>query len=94
MMERLKENSWYEVCVLLCAFDEQQLAGRSFSGVQKSHVPSRPPQKGWQWFHPNLSHQVSPIPRYTNTLHIILLTQRLWREGVKMCFPVGFQGVS
>lgn len=32
--EQLKENSWYEVHVLLCAFDDQQLAGRSFSGVQ------------------------------------------------------------
>lgn len=81
MMQQLKENSWYEACVLLCAFDNQQLAGRSFSGVQRSHVPSHPPQKGWQWFHPNLSRQVSPFPWYTNTLHVILLTQRLWSEG-------------
>lgn len=74
MMEQLKENSWYEICVLLCAFDDQQLAGRSFSGVQRSHVPSHPPQKGSQWFHPNLSRQVSPFPRYTNTLQVISLT--------------------
>lgn len=80
-MVRLKENNWYEVCVLFCALDDQQSAGRSFSGVQRSHVPSRPPRKGWQWFHPNLSRQVSPFPWHTNTLPIILLTRRLWSEG-------------
>lgn len=80
-MVQLKENSWYEICVLLCAFDDQQSAGRSFSGVQRPHVPSHPPQKGLQWFHPNLSRQVSPFPRYTNTLQVISLTQRLWSEG-------------
>lgn len=67
-----------------CDFDAQQSAGRSFSGVQRSRVPSRPPQKGWQWFHPNLSPQVGPFPRYTNPLHVILLTQRL-SETQNLC---------
>lgn len=67
MTEQLKENSCYEGCVLACAFDAQQSAGRSFSGVQRSHAPSRPPQKGWRWFHPSLSRQVSP--QNTNTSH-------------------------
>ncbi|XP_076025240.1 microtubule-associated tumor suppressor candidate 2 [Genypterus blacodes] len=34
------------------------LAGRSFRGVQRSHAHSRPPPRGWQWFHLNPSAQV------------------------------------